>query len=383
MPKTQRTPRTAKTQRTLRLPSLKSLSLSSSFLSFLSLALACSRGRASGPLPQEAYVWQRAWTPAVREAVGRAADFRSLVVLGAEVDLSTRPFRIARPAIAWDVLKGRPVGLALRIGRFHGWGGGTGRFADEPETVRLLAGLAGDLAREARSHKLDLLEIQLDYDCPESKLADYPVLVEAVGRAVAPTPVTLTALPSWLRNERAFKKLARNADGFVLQVHFLRSRAGRMRRSSWWARGKPCAPSSRRPKPASRSAWPSQPIPMARCSTSAERSLASPPRVARPSATRKSGRAPRPSPGLSRPGPEAAPKRWKASSGTACPRPTTRATGPGRLCAPSWPDACRAPRCAPRSASPSLSCTRSTSSTPAKMTSRSRPLFTSDGIRIL
>lgn len=187
------------------------------------LALACSRGRASGPLPQEAYVWQRAWTPAVREAVGRAGDFRSLVVLGAEVDLSSRPFQIARPAIAWDVLKGRPVGLALRIGRFHGWGGGTGKFADEPETVRLLAGLAGDLAREARSHKLDLLEIQLDYDCPESKLADYPVLVEAVGRAVAPTPVTLTALPSWLRNERAFKKLARSADGFVLQVHFLRA----------------------------------------------------------------------------------------------------------------------------------------------------------------
>lgn len=183
----------------------------------------CGRGRASGPLPQEAYVWQRAWTPAVREAVGRAADFRSLVILGAEVDLSSRPPRIARPAIAWDILKGRPVGLALRIGRFHGWGGGTGKFADDPETVRRLAGLAGDLAREARSHKLDIREIQLDYDCPESKLADYPVLVDAVGRAVAPTPVTLTALPSWLRHERAFKTLARSADGFVLQVHFLRT----------------------------------------------------------------------------------------------------------------------------------------------------------------
>jgi hypothetical protein len=195
-----------------------------SFVSFLFLALsACPRGRASGQLPQEAYVWQRAWTPAVREAVGKAVDFRSLVVLAAEVDLSSRPPRTVRPAIAWDLLKGRPVGLALRIGRFHGWGGGTGRFADEPETVRLLAGLAGGLAREARSHGLDLWEIQLDYDCPESKLADYPVLVRAVDRAVDPTPVTLTALPSWLRNERAFRDVARSADGFVLQVHFLRT----------------------------------------------------------------------------------------------------------------------------------------------------------------
>jgi hypothetical protein len=195
-------------------------------LAFAGLGLACARGRASGPLPQEAYVWQRAWTPAVREAVGRAGAFRSLVVLAAEVDLSARPPRVVRPAIAWSVLrglKGRPVGLALRIGRFHGWGAGTGRFADEPETVRLLAGLAGDLAREARSHGVDLWEVQLDYDCPESKLADYPVLVRAVDRAVDPAPVTLTALPSWLRHQRAFRDLARSADGFVLQVHFLRT----------------------------------------------------------------------------------------------------------------------------------------------------------------
>jgi hypothetical protein len=159
----------------------------------------------------------------VREAVGKARDFRSLVILAAEVDLSSRPPRIARPSIAWEVLKGRPVGLALRIGRFHGWGGGTGRFADEPEIVHQLASLAGDLAREARSHGIDLWEIQLDYDCPESKLADYPVLVRAVDHAVDPAPVTLTALPSWLRNERAFRDLARSADGFVLQVHFLRT----------------------------------------------------------------------------------------------------------------------------------------------------------------
>lgn len=182
---------------------------------------ACAPERASGPLPQEAYVWQRAWTPAVRQAVGKASDFQTLVVLAAEVDLSTRPARVARPGVAWDDLKGRPVGLALRIGRFQGWGGGTGRFADDPETVRLLADLAWELAARARSHALDLREIQLDYDCPESKLADYPVLVDAVKQRVAPVPVTITALPSWLRHERVFRKLARAANGFVLQVHSL------------------------------------------------------------------------------------------------------------------------------------------------------------------
>src|SRR2546425_928199 len=45
--------------------------------------------RTRGPITQEAYVWQRAWTPAVRSAVGRSVDsFASLVALAAEVDLS-------------------------------------------------------------------------------------------------------------------------------------------------------------------------------------------------------------------------------------------------------------------------------------------------------
>jgi hypothetical protein len=161
----------------------------------------------------------------VREAVAGAAGFAGLTVLAAEVDLSRSPLRAFRVGIDWQTLRdaGRPVGLALRIGRFHGWGGGTGRFADDPQTVHALAGLAGELAQQARAHGLPVREIQLDYDCPESKLSDYPVLVDAVRRAVSPAPVTITALPSWLRQQRAFRRLSRSTDGVVLQVHSLRT----------------------------------------------------------------------------------------------------------------------------------------------------------------
>lgn len=42
--------------------------------------------RASGPMPHEAYVWQRSWGPQVSEAIGRAGDrLAGIVVLGAEV----------------------------------------------------------------------------------------------------------------------------------------------------------------------------------------------------------------------------------------------------------------------------------------------------------
>ncbi len=160
----------------------------------------------------------------MREAVSQASDFAGLTVLAAEIDLSQSPLRAFRVGIDWQALRdaGRPVGLALRIGRFQGWGGGTGRFEDEPETVRRLAGLAGELAKQARSHGLNLQEIQIDYDCPESKLSDYPVLIEAVRRSVAPIPVTITGLPTWLRQERAFRSLSRKTDGIVLQVHSLK-----------------------------------------------------------------------------------------------------------------------------------------------------------------
>jgi hypothetical protein len=81
----------------------------------------------------------------VREAVAGASGFAGLTVLAAEVDLSRSPLRAFRVGIDWQTLReaGRPVGLALRIGRFHGWGGGTGRLADDPATVRALPRLPG------------------------------------------------------------------------------------------------------------------------------------------------------------------------------------------------------------------------------------------------
>ncbi|HTQ79599.1 MAG TPA: DUF3142 domain-containing protein [Thermoanaerobaculia bacterium] len=173
--------------------------------------------RASGPLPQEAYVWQRRWTPRVDEAVARAAGLANLVVLAAEADPGSDPPQVARVAVDWaQLVASRPgAGLALRILPFPG------RFADRPQVRETLAALAAELATTARARGLSPSEIQLDYDCAETKLDDYRDLILAVRRAVAPLKVTLTALPSWLPHRRAFADLAAAADGYVLQVHSL------------------------------------------------------------------------------------------------------------------------------------------------------------------
>lgn len=179
--------------------------------------------RASGPLPQEAYVWQRAWGPEVRASLARTSDLAGFVVLAAEVDLSTDSLRVSRAAWDADALRatGRPVGLAVRIGRFARRDGATHRFAERPDLTQRLAGLARRLTADARQRGLPVREFQLDYDCPESRLDDYPVLVRAVREAVDPVPVTITALPSWLRHRRDLGRLLEAADGWVLQVHSL------------------------------------------------------------------------------------------------------------------------------------------------------------------
>ena len=76
------------------------------------------------------------------------------------------------------------------------------------------------MSREARPNQVKLSELQIDFDCAESKLDGYRVWVEAIQRRVAPLPVTITALPSWL-DARAFKRLASVATNYVLQVHSL------------------------------------------------------------------------------------------------------------------------------------------------------------------
>ncbi len=172
---------------------------------------------AAGPLPSQVYVWQRAWTPPVQAAVAEhASHFTEIAVLAAEVTWKNPVPQVTRVAVNYPALvaaAGR-VGLALRVGPFNG------ELSQEPALVHFLAGLAGSLVAEARTNHLEPVELQIDFDCPTSKLADYRRWLAVVQRQVAPLPVTITALPSWLSSP-AFPPLAATAPNYVLQVHSL------------------------------------------------------------------------------------------------------------------------------------------------------------------
>ena len=171
----------------------------------------------SNTFPQEVYVWQRAWTEPVLQAVREhGADFAGLVVLKAEVSLTGKQPNVISVPIRYDTLAktGRPVGLAIRIGPY------AGLFLTNSPTTRLLLGLAQTALAEAQQHNLKVSELQLDFDCAESKLDGYRLWLQAIRARIAPVPLTITALPSWLK-QPSFGPLVSAADGYVLQVHSL------------------------------------------------------------------------------------------------------------------------------------------------------------------
>lgn len=198
----------------------------------------------SGPVRHEVYVWQRAWTQSVRDAVAlHGTNFAEIVPLKAEISWKDNKPQLTRVAVDYAALAAtrRPVGVALRIGPFAGpfvrssfdrTNGQRNDFkATEPanaadaalhtqgESVTdFICNTAASIVAEARSKYIELSELQIDFDCAESKLDGYRIWIEAIQHRVAPLPVTITALPSWL-DSRAFLRLAGIATNYVLQVH--------------------------------------------------------------------------------------------------------------------------------------------------------------------
>lgn len=197
------------------------LSLRFSGKLFLAIAFAvavCSTAvSAAPPLAQEVYVWQRAWKEPVREAVSEhGGSFSNIVALAAEVSWKNGEPVVARIPLDFQVLAStkRTIGLALRVGAF------SGPFATNNSVARTLTSLASSLVSEAETNHIKLGELQLDFDCAESKLDGYRLWVETIRKQIAPVPLTITTLPSWLK-QPSFQRLIAASDGYVLQVHSL------------------------------------------------------------------------------------------------------------------------------------------------------------------
>lgn len=181
------------------------------------LSLGCTLSAATDAPPQRAYVWQRAWTPALQRSLASEAEaFAALDVLVAEISWKNSTADIHRVAVSWPALQAshRPVGMVVRIGpNATDW-------ATDAEPTRTVIATCRDALAEARRQGIEPVELQLDFDAATARLEAYRTLLQAVRREVRPPKLVITTLPTWLGSP-AFAGLVAETDGYVLQVHSL------------------------------------------------------------------------------------------------------------------------------------------------------------------
>lgn len=187
------------------------------FVAALIVLAGCNRAEeeVSGPLPQRGYIWQREWTSAVIDSLGEAARrMDGVVILGAEINLSGRKPEIARASIDWEAVKRQSVrcSVALRVAPF------TGPFRADDTPARTIVDVTKEILGDARTHQIKIEELQFDFDCAQKNLGSYRAWLRALRPAIQPVRFVITALPAWLDSPE-FLPLAREADGYVLQVH--------------------------------------------------------------------------------------------------------------------------------------------------------------------
>ncbi|PXV58284.1 Protein of unknown function [Dyella jiangningensis] len=186
-------------------------------LFWLCLAMAVA-GCANRPasLANDAYIWQRQWTPALLHAMAEDGQpVRAWRVLAGEMDGQGR-WRMFTPD--WNALaaSGKPVVAVVRIeGQLQQW-----------NEAALLADVQSVLATW-RQQKIVLAGVEIDHDCATSRLPAYAHFLQALRPSLLlGERLSVTALPTWLDSPR-LDALLDQVDEAVLQVHAVQSpRAG-------------------------------------------------------------------------------------------------------------------------------------------------------------
>jgi hypothetical protein len=182
----------------------------------LAFTLLPGASEARRGLPQDAYIWQRNWTPAVHAAVSQSADLvHSWRVLAAYSDEGSH---LRTVAVDWRALKtsGRPVVAVVRIN------GQLAQYDDD----QMLDDLDGLLSRW-RQMGAPIAGLEIDHDCGVARLAAYAQFLARVRTSLDSTiPLSITALPAWLSSPE-LDAIFTPVNEVVLQVHMVQNpRAG-------------------------------------------------------------------------------------------------------------------------------------------------------------
>ena len=157
----------------------------------------------------DAYIWQRLWTPALKQAISTASPYiQSWHVLAGQLEANGQmiPVNVDIKAL---VASRKPVILVFRIN-------GQLAFKPNPDLIAQLV----QIIHTYRFQDLNVSGIEIDYDCPTNKLLSYKQFLIALRAALLDQqlPLMITALPTWL-NSYDLTSLLQQADAVILQVH--------------------------------------------------------------------------------------------------------------------------------------------------------------------
>jgi Protein of unknown function (DUF3142) len=169
------------------------------------LCASCER-YSEAPLPQEAYVWKRAWRPEVAEAMNASATyFSGWRLLVAEADVNGR-WHSFTPDLKLAPVAAHAMTAVFRID-------GNISLAHTKDTLGFIASFlhSDDAIRWSR--------VEIDYDCGTTHLADYATFLARLRETTSPDiEISITVLPAWLSSPRLWDVIA-VTDESVLQVH--------------------------------------------------------------------------------------------------------------------------------------------------------------------
>lgn len=173
------------------------------------LVLSCTRPPAP-PLPHEAYVWQRDWSPELGQSLAELpSELGVLRVLARERSGANRtPVDIAVDVAAL-ARTGREVIAVMRV---------DGTAPLDGVTLQEVA----VLARAWRARGVRVRGVEVDHDCATPSLPAYADWLARERGALGDLTLSITALPTWATSP-ALEHLTSIPDDLVVQVHAIRA----------------------------------------------------------------------------------------------------------------------------------------------------------------
>lgn len=170
--------------------------------------LACHLGQTDKPLANDAYIWQRKWTPAVSDAITQSSSFvDGWRVLGAETD---EDGRVEARFPDWTTLNqsGKPVILVIRIdGQMVHW-----------DEEALLSDVTTVLSQWQKRAKF-LTGLEIDHDSATAQLLEYSRFLKRLrAKLDGALRLSITTLPAWL-DSPDLSAVLEPIDEAVLQLH--------------------------------------------------------------------------------------------------------------------------------------------------------------------